>query len=465
MMNIQVPRLDPGTEVTNSCPLPKAGSSVLTAQTQLWCEFNSWGICPDCQRVQPRDLTAQGFQGLWRPNRLFKKCIFCAATKAVPSVVHPPAELRQLPPELIAALCPLQVNYGSWLQAKDRFGRGNGYRLHGGMINFAWQPMSVEQQLQQLKPELQPLARTALQELLRISGPRRENSAYGEFYSEHHAFLTKHTAPTERERKRWLRFLEREGLECALWPHLFLQRQQCMTWARLQSTTRQARGQHRSTLEERKDALWRQGPEEEDDPADVAGVRRTYMSHVLSEILDFGASYEILHFTYDLALWTDIGSKRNLGYGVPLRLLMKGHSFSNEYWQSMHRALVDLVRQKGYPPVFSTHSPLEWSWPNHHLIIDGMAKTQRGAELKRFRSWYTAHTQKHVSKKKRICSYILVPHLPVPANVKVLLWFTAVRSYGVPHPGSFASSTSSFAIGQELCFGPQPRASAAEPTT
>ena len=172
MMNIQVPRLDPGAEVTNSCPLPKAGSSVLTAQTQLWCEFNSWGICPDCQRLQPRDLTVQGFESLWRPNKLSKKCIFCAATKAVPSVVHPPVELRQLPPDVIAALCPLQVNYGPWLQAKDRFGRGNGYRLHGGMINFAWQPMSVEQQLQQLKPEFHPLAKAALQELLRSSGPR-----------------------------------------------------------------------------------------------------------------------------------------------------------------------------------------------------------------------------------------------------------------------------------------------------
>ena len=188
----------------------------------------------------------------------------------------------------------------------------------------------------------------------------------------------KHDAPTERERKRWLRFLERDGLECAPWPRLFLQRQQCMTWARLQSTSRQARGAHRSTLEERKDSLWRQGRDEEEEPPDVAGARRTYMSHVLSDILDFGASYDILHFTYDLALWTDIGSKRNLGYNAPLRLLMKGHSFSSEYWQAMHRALVDLVRQKGYPPVFSMRSPLEWSWPYHHIIVDAMAKTQRG---------------------------------------------------------------------------------------
>ena len=246
------------------------------------------------------------------------------------------------------------------------------------MINFAWQPLSVEQKVQQLASDLRPAATAALDKLLQISGTERNKSAYGEFFTEHKAFLARHAVPSERECKRWLRFLEREGVECALWPHLFLERQQCMTFARLQSTSRQARGAHRSTLEDRKDALRRQGPEEEAEAPDVAGVRRTYMSHVLSEILDFSASYEILHFTYDLALWTDIGSKRNLGYSVPLRLLMKGHSFSSEYWRSMHRALIDLVRQKGYPPVFSTHSPLEWSRPYHHFVVDAMEKAQRG---------------------------------------------------------------------------------------
>lgn len=381
MMNLSVPRLLPGTAIDNQCPLPKAKDSVLTAQTQLWCEYNSWGRCSECQRLQPRDLILQGLDGLWRPDKLLKKCIFCSATKAVPKVVHPPTELDQLPPEVLEALCPLQVKYGPWMQAKDRFGRGNGYRLHGGMINFAWQPTSVDQKVQQLAPDLRSAATAALDKLLQISGMEQDKSAYGEFYAEHKAFLARHALPSERECKRWLRFLEREGLECALWPHLFLERRQCMTFARLQSTTRQARGAHRTTLEDRKDSLWRQGPEEEAEPPDVAGVRRTYMSHVLSEILDFSASYEILHFTYDLALWTDIGSKRNLGYGVPLRLLMKGHSFSSEYWQSMHRALVDMVRQKGYPPVFSTHSPLEWSWPYHHCVVDAMEKTQRGGRF------------------------------------------------------------------------------------
>ena len=135
-MNLQVPRLAQGSDIDNRCPLPKAKDTALTAQTQLWCEYNSWGFCSECQRLQPRDLILQGLEGLSRPDKLLKKCVFCSATKAVPKVVHPPTELDQLAPEVLEALCPLQVKYGPWMQAKDRFGRGNGYRLHGGMLNF-----------------------------------------------------------------------------------------------------------------------------------------------------------------------------------------------------------------------------------------------------------------------------------------------------------------------------------------
>ncbi len=125
---------------------------------------------------------------------------------------------------------------------------------------------------------------------------------------------------------------------------MFQERQQCLTWTRLQSTTRQARAEHKSTLEGRFDALDRGGDNQEEPPPDVAGNRRVYMSLVLSKNLDYTLSTELLHFTYDLVLWTDLGSKRNLDIGVPLRLLIKGHSFSSEYWKDMHRALIDLVR-------------------------------------------------------------------------------------------------------------------------
>ena len=42
------------------------------------------------------------------------------------------------------------------------------------------------------------------------------------------------------------------------------------------------------------------------------GVKRHYMALLFSPILDVSLSYEILHFSYDLHLWSDLGSKRNL---------------------------------------------------------------------------------------------------------------------------------------------------------
>ena len=69
-----------------------------------------------------------------------------------------------------------------------------------------------------------------------------------------------------------------------------------------------------------------------------------------------------------------MGSKRNLGYNVPMRLMLRGSSFSPLYWRSFHFALLDLVRQLGYPRVFWTLAPYEWSFPYHCWIRDEMGK-------------------------------------------------------------------------------------------
>ena len=156
--------------------------------------------------------------------------------------------------------------------------------------------------------------------------------------------MEKHPRPDDKAAKRWLRYIEKEGLECVLWPHLFTQRKQCLTWARLQSTTRQAKAAHRSTLAERLDAPLLEEDEEAEPPADVVGVKRHYMALLSSPILDVGLSYEILHFSYDLNLWSDLGSKRNLQLGLPMRLMLKNHSFSSEYWKDMQGSCSIMVK-------------------------------------------------------------------------------------------------------------------------
>ena len=68
-----------------------------------------------------------------------------------------------------------------------------------------------------------------------------ELSAYRMFVEEHEAFLKKHRGATERKRKRPNRFLERVGLECALWPHLYWTTKMCESYERASDSRRVAR--------------------------------------------------------------------------------------------------------------------------------------------------------------------------------------------------------------------------------
>jgi len=378
MMKVPHERMTREAATSNKDPLPPAACSRQTANLQLWCEFNSWQICSQCKTIQPRELTPQGMSSLLSPWCTKSACIFCRNRRPHPELKVPEACLLNLPQKILEAIAVVTADFGPVLESKDRFGRGNGYRFHAKMVTFSWQLSSVEARTAALTAQERVLAEAALEWLWEHTGPGPEDTAFGDFWSAHEEFLTKHPSPDPRQAKRWLRFIESEGLETVLWPHIFTQRKQCLTWARLQGTARQARGAFRSTLAERMEAEYPAEEGEEEAPADVVSCKRHYMALLLSPLLDVSLSYDILHFSYDLQLWSDLGSKRNLQLGVPMRLMLRNHSFSSEYWKDMHRGLVDLTKQKGFPPVFSTHSPLEWSWPTHLHIVKAMEQGRRG---------------------------------------------------------------------------------------
>lgn len=120
-----------------------------------------------------------------------------------------------------------------------------------------------------------------------------------------------------------------------------------------------------------------EGDDEKSEHTVLHSIRRAYAALATSSVLEYGASYELLHFAYDLSLWTDLGSKRNLGKGVTLRLMMKNHSFSPEYWRSLHLGAIGLVRQRGFPQLFWTIAPLEWSFPYHEWLRHHLATSLR----------------------------------------------------------------------------------------
>ena len=94
----------------------------------------------------------------------------------------------------------------------------------------------------------------------------------------------------------------------------------------------------------------------EDDNKERHSMTRTWYALVTSPVIGYAASYEFLHFTFDLHMWSDIGAKRNIGsqYEVPMRILIKNHPFSPLYWKAAHCGLIDMVRQVGYPQLFGT---------------------------------------------------------------------------------------------------------------
>ena len=105
-------------------------------------------------------------------------------------------------------------------------------------------------------------------------------------------------------------------------------------------------------------------------------MKRPFAALALGRLLGYAADFELLQFVYDLNLWSSIGSKKNLQLPTPMRhmLNVKGEAFSPHYWRSVHYALLDMVRQVGYPRIFFTVAPNEWSFPYHEWVRDEMEK-------------------------------------------------------------------------------------------
>ena len=213
----------------------------------------------------------------------------------------------------------------------------------------------------------------------------------------------------DRERRRWPQFLERQSVECAVWPTLFWDTRLCLTSERATNPARKS-NMSRGTLERfLKGDLSDTSVSELDLVADcrVEGpppgvgshsTKRAFIALALSPDIRFGTVYEVLHFAYDLNLWSSLGAKRDMQSSTPMRVLLKGESFSPLYWRKPHLALLDAVRQRGYPPLFATQAPYEWSMPYHIALRDGMAKLLRPRQsMPLFETLHMAHVLEQTS--------------------------------------------------------------------
>lgn len=370
-----------GTVDEEGTGLPPAKRSRRAADLERWCVAGSWAMCEHCRVLQPRDMKPALFNNVSpKPCISQSQCWRCQAKRPhlAPSLDDVPQPLRGLTPETAAALAMLEVNTGPEVRSLQ----SNGYRQHAGMIRFSWHATLAIARLRDLSGEERERGLAAYRWLL------ANNTKYAEFNEEHMKFLREHPEPTDVQRRRWLRILEREAVECACWPHLFWQTELCFSVERLTDPRRVSRQMGAlDTLEHR--LFGDRGDHEDVDPyGDVEdaedevdtvmhSVRRSFAAKALGPLLDYGSSYDILHYVFDLTLWSTIGAKRNLGYEVPMRVLMAGHPMSPLYWRATHHALIDMVRQCGYPRLFVTKAPFEKSFPYHAFVEDQLAKQQR----------------------------------------------------------------------------------------
>ena len=368
-------RVKPEEEVDNDTDLPPAKRSRLATDIENWCRYNSWSICSSCKCLNARKMTESSLGPALSPTISHKQCAYCTAQQEfkVPSVESIPHPLRELSPAVCQALSPFEIDCGKDIRARGAWGQEAGYRLHANMIRFSWHATSVEKRLSQLPRGERQAGKDAFQFML-----ENEKASYQHYHKEHHKFLQLNPEADDRQRKRWLRTLEEQGIECALWPHLFWDDEMTLTWVRLQSPQRRSRRQQ-IALE---DVLAGDPLEQLEDDAEVetegqSSIKRLYQALVTSSVIGYGSTYEFLHFAFDLHLWTSLGSKKNMNKSdvMPLRLMMAGFSFTQIYWQRVTKGLLDLVRQRGLPALYFTHSPWEHCLAYHEALRDEMRKS------------------------------------------------------------------------------------------
>jgi len=228
-----------------------------------------------------------------------------------------PVQLRGLSFADICVLRPLQIHQGQYVVLP------HGYRQKDFMTRCSWCELSVQEKINAIEdPEARHRCQRAYQYLVSSS-----DSSYSKFVA-----LRNRLCHTDR-RFNIYDHRQNEGIECALWPCLYPYTSWC-------ESILSGDGTHSSTT-------------------------RAFLFKVKSEVLDYSTTYDLLQFMYDTWLFLTVSGAITVGIKqkcCPSRSL-ENKVFSGQYWKWHHLSLVDAVRQFGYPTLFLTLSPYEWTFP------------------------------------------------------------------------------------------------------
>ena len=352
----------------------KAWMSSRSRAFHKWCVEDAWRVCGSCGRLLPQTFQSKHLQGRGRAGPEAPACPHCKASAGdgpqqgywAPDPDEQPVPLRRLSSDVIEALRPLQVHTGPAERAD------HGYAVHTDVIRFSFKIWSVEEALWEL-PKKERKKGLAAHAFL-LASP---DSSYKDFALLHNKFLLARGQAIRRGeisfeepvKRLPVNFLETVGLECAVWPHLYWRTDAAETYVR-STDKRRLRREPGGRLRE----------EEVEEEAEQGGQRWTHQSakasflaKARSGLLGYGSDPQLLHFVWDLWMWSSLGGAKNAS-GIGLREALSSKPFSPERWKTYHMALVDLQAQIGWPSLFITISPYEWSFPYALWLEDELQK-------------------------------------------------------------------------------------------
>ncbi|CAJ1394318.1 unnamed protein product [Effrenium voratum] len=158
---------------------------------RAWCLSKSWRMCGQCGRMVAQPFKAQHAAGRDRAPAEMAACQHCKSEGRQgywsPLPQDQPRRLRNLKPEVVEALRPLNIHAGPQQRMP------HGYAVHGDMLRFSFKPQGVLEQVDLLPKKLKKKAKKALKHLL-----RSEDNAYGEFLELRYKFLHTRARGIER---------------------------------------------------------------------------------------------------------------------------------------------------------------------------------------------------------------------------------------------------------------------------
>ena len=294
----------------------------------FWARFQSWTYCETCKLLNKQTLLPS-YSNRKQTNT---NCICTKNRYVVPRHHDIHASICDLTREEILALRPLTLHTGNHVVLQ------HGYRQKDGFCRASWSQLSVQEKIALLPTGASRLRCQLAHRFLMTS----QHSRYSHFVN------LRETQMTDGARINIYDFHENDGVECALWPHLYPLHTWCET--SLSGNTSRLSG------------------------------KVSFVTKLLSEILDYSLDYELLQFVYDRWLFTTVSgaiSACSLTRRSPATSL-DSKTFSPEYWKWQHRFLLDALRQYGYPSLFITLSPFEWTFPTPEWLTQASQLSGKG---------------------------------------------------------------------------------------